>query len=113
MSFNTIKTPKIIQFNTNLFDEVGKEAFSYHAQEWKKTQIQIKELKRREEHHRKALVKLTEGDEKEECGIRVARHYRNGSIDYQKIPELKDVNLDDYRKEGSWVWTIKPILNND
>lgn len=31
---------------------------------------------------------------------------RSGSIDYKKIPELKSVNLEDYRKDLVRVWKL-------
>lgn len=31
---------------------------------------------------------------------------RQGSVDYSKIPELKEVNLDEYRKKSSQYWKI-------
>lgn len=34
---------------------------------------------------------------------------RLGNVDYGSIPELSGVNLDQYRKEGIRVWSLKPV----
>jgi hypothetical protein len=33
--------------------------------------------------------------------------FRSGSVDYAKIPELKNIDLEKYRKKGSTVWTMR------
>jgi hypothetical protein len=32
---------------------------------------------------------------------------RKGNVNYKKVPELKGVNLDEYRGESITVWTVK------
>ena len=39
-----------------------------------------------------------------------------GAVDYKNIPELKDVDLNAYRKESIMAWKLKPessLLNED
>lgn len=55
---------------------------------------------------RKALLIVC----KEPCrgaGLIVSRSERAGAVDYKKIPELEGVDLDQYRKKSSTVWTIR------
>lgn len=40
-------------------------------------------------------------------GLKIFQSERAGSVDYKKIPELQGVNLDQYRKAGSKIWTIR------
>lgn len=41
------------------------------------------------------------------CGVQVYKATRKGSVQYGKIPELKGVDLDKYRKKDSEYWTVK------
>ena len=41
------------------------------------------------------------------CGVQVFKATRKGSVQYAKIPELKDVDLDKYRGKDSEYWTVK------
>lgn len=41
-----------------------------------------------------------------ETGLSIVRSYRVGNVDYKKIPELKGVNLDQYRGKSSQVVRI-------
>lgn len=49
-----------------------------------------------------------------ECnGLRVTNYWRKGNVDYKKIPQLKGLNLDAYRKGGSMVTTFKDQNDKD
>lgn len=39
-------------------------------------------------------------------GIKVTHYFRKGNVDYSKIPELKDINLDGYRKKPTECYRI-------
>jgi putative phage-type endonuclease len=39
-------------------------------------------------------------------GHKLTKVERKGSIDYKKVPELKDIDLEAYRKEGSNYWKL-------
>ena len=41
------------------------------------------------------------------CGLVLNKHERKGSVEYAKIPELKGVNLEAFRKKAISVFTIK------
>lgn len=42
------------------------------------------------------------------CGrLSVRRSYRKGNIDYSKVPDLRGVDLEEYRKKGSTSYTFK------
>lgn len=49
----------------------------------------------------------TKGSDLTGCGINVTKVVRKGSINYAKIPELKSVNLEDYRKDSTTYFSIK------
>lgn len=41
------------------------------------------------------------------CGLRVKENKRKGNVDYAKVPELKGVDLEPYRKGTSYFYTIE------
>jgi hypothetical protein len=47
-----------------------------------------------------ALVDLTSHPSEAGCGVSVTRYWKAGTIDYKKVPELKEVDLEDYRSPG-------------
>jgi hypothetical protein len=51
------------------------------------------------------LALVTESTEG--CGVKINRAERKGAVDYGKIPELKGVDLEQYRKKSSIVWSVK------
>ncbi len=64
----------------------------FHLYEMKKSaEEQIEEIKGR-------LISLCTHDRCEGCEFRVSKLTRQGAIDYTKIPELKEINLEKYRK---------------
>lgn len=52
------------------------------------------------------LIKLCGGKNTKGAGIKVTKVLRKGNIDYTKVEELKDVDLEKYRKENSEYWKI-------
>ena len=41
------------------------------------------------------------------AGIKLTKQTRAGSIDYASIPELKNVDLESYRKKPTTFWSMK------
>jgi len=58
------------------------------------------------ETHRKELIAVCTNNTKG-FGFSIIKSERKGSVDYSKVPELVNVNLDPYRKKSSIVWTVK------
>ena len=49
------------------------------------------------------LVALARHNREAGSGVIVTRYFKQGSIDYKRVPELGAVDLEQYRGEGSWV----------
>lgn len=47
---------------------------------------------------RKELLELSSGLNTKGCGLKLSKVVRKGTVDYSAIPELKEINLDQYRK---------------
>ncbi len=58
------------------------------------------------EDARRSLLSLTNGRSTEGCGVKVIKSSRKGSVQYSKIPNLQDVDLDNYRSEPVEQWKI-------
>jgi putative phage-type endonuclease len=77
-----------------------------YAEEYKRLSEQIKNLDELKDSYRKELLKLC-GDQS--ClggGIKVIKSLVRGRVAYDDIPEIKDVDLDKYRKASSTTWKI-------
>lgn len=84
-------------------------------EEWINLSSRLKELQplvKEYEQCKKDLIALSEGINSEGHGVRVSSYSRSGSIDYAKIPELKDVDLEAYRKKPSISSRITLYDNN-
>ena len=63
---------------------------------------------------RKAIILLC--GENQVCqgeGVRARQQFRKGQIDYRRIPELKDRDLEMYRKKGQTIWTLCDTTPDD
>ncbi|CAB4132487.1 COG5377 Phage-related protein, predicted endonuclease [uncultured Caudovirales phage] len=76
------------------------------ALKWKSLNESIKELEREEEETRKQLIFLSGESNTKGGGISLCQVQRKGNVDYAKIPELKGVDLDKYRKGSITSWRI-------
>jgi len=58
------------------------------------------------EESRKELIRLSGDHNSRGEGLRVTRSLRRGQIDYSQIPEIKEMDLEPYRKGGLITWRI-------
>jgi len=61
---------------------------------------------------KRLLEKLKEASENKNSSggdFMFIKYERQGSVDYKKIPALKDINLDIYRKEDVTSWKLSKI----
>ena len=82
--------------------------------EWQNTMENWTEAKRnkelyeeREQCFKRQLIELCGDFDCEGFGIKVSKHDRLGAIQYDKIKELKSVDLEKYRKPSSEYWSIR------
>ena len=87
-------------------DMSGEPQWKGFAGEYRKLCEQIKNLEDIKDSYRKELLKLS-GDQN--CfggGVRVMKTTMRGRVDYDAIPEIKGIDLDQYRKNSSSTWKI-------
>ena len=85
------------------------EQWKQFAIRWRSVNQYIKELEKEEEDLREKLVLLSGQCNTRGCGVTLCQINRKGSIDYSKIPEMKHINLDDYRKSSTMSWRLTSI----
>jgi len=83
-------------------DEVWEEL----ATRWRLVTTSLKELTLEEEEIRKKLVSLSGECNVKGCGISMCQISRKGTVDYSKIPEIQNLDLEQYRKPASTSWRI-------
>lgn len=66
----------------------------------------IKALEQDKEEARKRLIELAGAGCARIGEHKITRFHRRGNVNYKKVPELKDVDLDAYRAKGSWQYRI-------
>lgn len=76
------------------------------ASKWISVTSKIKQLEKEEEDLRKQLIFISGESNTKGGGISLCQVQRKGNVDYSKIPELKAVNLDLYRKSSINSWRI-------
>lgn len=74
---------------------------------WKKAKKQLDDAKELEAITREGIIYLANDKSSAGGGVSVTKTERKGTVDYKKIPELKGVNLEEYRKPSyvSWRFT--------
>lgn len=63
-------------------------------------------LREKEKACKEQLIALSDGVSCKGNGVKITKYFRQGTIDYKSIPELKDVDLDKYKKDPSEFWRI-------
>lgn len=76
------------------------------ANEWKSVHLQIQHLQKREEELRNDLIELSGKHSSQGAGLKLSKVIKRGLVDYKAIPELSNVNLDQYRKAPSESWRL-------
>lgn len=77
-----------------------------YAREYKKLCEQIKNLEEVKDSYRKEILNLCGNESCLGEGIKVMKTIMKGRVDYDAIPEIKDIDLDKYRKKPTTTWKI-------
>ena len=76
------------------------------TEKWKQVSQSLKELEKEEEELRKQMIFLS-GETNTKCnGVTLCQVKRKGAIEYSKIPQLKGIDLESFRKEAITSWRI-------
>lgn len=98
------KTPPE-QSETEYVERMDEE-WNTWATQWMSVTSQMKHLEKEEEELRKQLITLSGASNARGAGIALCQVQRKGTVDYAKIPQLKGLDLEQYRKAPSNSWRI-------
>jgi putative phage-type endonuclease len=105
-----MSSPEMTNRDFEVKDDFGWETL---CSEWKQIQKDKKKLLESEEIIKKYLIITCENKNCVGSNVRVQKIKRQGAIDYSKIFELSNVDLEKYRKEESEYWKITLIDDED
>ena len=98
--------PELTEWDHETREEVD---FLHLTQAWEENETVFKaaECRRKELQE---LIKAKAGGQSIRCGnVQATKFYRQGTVNYKAIPELKDVDLNKYRKPPQECWRISTI----
>jgi putative phage-type endonuclease len=90
----------------NDYIERDDDIWEQCASKWRSVTNSIKELEKEEEELRKQLVFLSGESNVKGAGISLCQVQRKGNVDYSKVPQLKGVDLEPFRKASINSWRI-------
>lgn len=97
--------------NSQTIFELSRDAKIEQASNtWQKKARLLLEAQEEEKKAKESLIAVIGEVDYEGNGVKVALIERKGSVDYNKVPELKGVDLEAYRKESTSYWSVKPSL---
>lgn len=76
------------------------------ASEWNLISRQLKELEAKEKAAKESLVAMSSNQNCIGAGVKLSRVLRKGNVDYSAIPELKSLDLENYRKKSSVYYKL-------
>jgi len=86
--------------------EKSNRHWQYAVRNYNERKLEKERVERWYEEARQELITLADNHNCKGSGIRMTKSVRKGNIDFLQIPELKDVDLDKYRKESTITWRI-------
>lgn len=84
-----------------------------HTEVWKSTKAQIKLLEAKEECLRNELIAMCDGKSSQGNGVRVSKQVTKGRIDYTKIEELKNIDVEKYRGKAVTSYRFTETRDKD
>lgn len=86
--------------------EIDDPKWKIVVEEYIELTQQLKTCEKREEELKDQLIHLSKGNSVIGSGLRLAKFIQKGKVDYEKIPQLQDIDLNQYRKPSYEVWRI-------
>lgn len=89
----------------NFIDRLDEE-WTQVSQKWLKIHQQLVDLEQEEKALRDELIQMSNNQNTKGGGITLTRTVRKGTVQYNLIPELKNIDLEKFRKEPAEVWRL-------
>ena len=81
-------------------------AWASSASHYRRICAQIKDLEEQKEKHRKDLIAISGNENCFGSGVKVTQSIMKGRIDYDLIHDLKNIDLEQYRKPRTISWKV-------
>lgn len=88
-------------------DMTEDELWRATAKQWLNIKDEIESYEKIEEKLRAQLIALADQRNAIGSGIRLTKSLTKGAVDYDSIPELKDIDKEQYRKKPFTKWTLR------
>lgn len=88
------------------YHKINNDQWNSVAKEFLEAKRDLSWAKEREDMFKKQLIDMAQEKNCRGGGIMLKKIMKKGNIDYGKIPELKDVDLENFRKTPSSYWRI-------
>lgn len=85
---------------------IEDEKWEELASRWTILMESMQKIEQEQELIKKSIIELSGQSNAKGAGISLCQVYRKGNVDYSQIPELKNVDLDAYRKPPINSWRI-------
>ena len=72
------------------------------AETYVKLKLEADRLAEQVDAAKTALIALASHPSEPGFGVSVTRFWKQGSVDYKKVPELAGVDIEAYRQKGRW-----------
>jgi putative phage-type endonuclease len=82
------------------------DACKKYAQIYQETDAEIKLLEKKKDFFRNELINICGDQNCIVSGMKIMKVITKGRVDYDQIPEIKDIDLDKYRKNPTTSWKI-------
>lgn len=73
---------------------------------WREAKMWLDEARRAEAEARAALIREAGNRDTKGAGVKLTRYFKRGEIDWQRVSADIDLDLERYRKPGSWRFRI-------
>lgn len=99
------KTPP--ELSDKDFKKVRDKELQQAIDEWQAVTLEVEEKQKLIAELREQIVAKLTHQNMVHKGVKIYKSYRKGNVDYSKIPVLKGLNLEEYRKPGTSYYTFK------
>lgn len=105
-----LQPPKMSEKDYEMRDDLE---WKLVAEEWIQMHNSLKDIEKKEEELRTKLISISGDRNAVGGGIKMTKFPNKGRIDYDAIPQIKGLNLDQYRKPACQKWRISACKQKD
>ncbi len=98
--------------NDRQIKTIDSSAWKSLSDEYMRLDRQMKENEKRKEEIKDLLLEISGAENAQGNGITLQKIERKGMINYQNIPILKTMNLEEFRKPSTSFWQVKESDGN-